>query len=472
MQPSTDQPGQHERNVRADSPHSLLAPTRRALAHRLARGQADGRLPSVVAILVRDQGIAWFGARGTLSGDPPTADTQYRIASLTKMFVAIAVLRLRDENRLGLTDRLDDHLPGTGVGALRIGELLAHTAGLESDPPGPWWERAPGQVRADLSELAGRTPSRHPAGRRFHYSNVGYAMLGALVAEIRGRHWTEVVREEILTPLGLTRTSVNPQPPYAQGWAVHPWADLVMPEPAHDAGLMSPAGGFWSTAADLGRFAAFLASGSSDVLSDDSLEEMREPAAPSASAGQPASYGLGLQIERSGAGVLYGHCGSVPGFISALWVDDKGTAAIGLANATSPYPLGSLASDLIGIVEHHEPAMPAEWHPMAAATPEMLSITGIWYWGPIPHVLRLHAGNDLSLSPLGGEDPPALFRAAPDGTWKCRNGFQAGETLRLATRSDGSVSHLDIGTYIFTREPYDDSAPIPGGADPAGWRSF
>lgn len=102
----------------------------------------------------------------------------------------------------------------------------------------------------------------------------------------------------------------------------------------------------------------------------------------------------------------------------------------------------------------------------------MLSVTGIWYWGPIPHVLRLHAGNDLSLTPLGGDDPPTWFDANAEGTWTCRNGYQAGETLRLPTRSDGSVSHLDVGTYIFTREPYDDSAPIPGGRDSAGWRSF
>lgn len=470
MRSNSDQPNRRW-DVEADSQDSLLAPTRRALLYRLACGQADGRLPSVVALVVRDRAIAWFGARGTLYPDPPTSDTQYRIASLTKMFVAIAVLRLRDEGRLRLSDRLDDHLSGTGVGALRIGELLAHTAGLESDPPGPWWERAPSQARADLSALTGRTPLRHPAGRRFHYSNVGYAMLGALVAQIRGRNWTEVVREEVLRPLELTRTSVNPQAPCAQGWAVHPWADLVTPEPAHDAGLMSPAGGFWSTAADLGRFAMFLADGSSDVLSDDSLKEMREPASPVAEAGQTTSYGLGLQIERSGDSVLYGHCGSVPGFLSALWVNENGTAVITLANATSPYPLGSLAADLIGLVERHEPAIPPDWHPMPAAAPEMLSVTGIWYWGPIPHVLRLHGSGDLSLAPLLGDDPPARFSVTAEGTWTCRNGFQAGETLRLEIRPDGSVSHLDIGTCIFTREPYDDSAPIPGGTDPAGWRS-
>jgi CubicO group peptidase (beta-lactamase class C family) len=455
----------------ADGQHSVLAPTQRALLHRLACGQVDGRLPSIAAVVVRDQAIAWYGARGTVDGEPPTADTQYRIGSLTKTFVTIAVLRLRDEGRLRLTDRLDDHVPGTTVGTLRIGELLAHTSGLESDPPGPWWERASGQIRAELTDVLGHAPLRQPAGRRFHYSNVGYAMLGALVGQIRGRLWYEVVRNEILRPLGLARTSVNPEPPCAQGWAVHPWADLVMPEPAHDAGLMSPAGGFWSTAGDLSRFAAFLAGGASDVLSDASLEEMREPAAPGSDADHTASYGLGLQLERSGDRTLYGHCGSVPGFISALWVSNSGTASAALANATSMYPIGALAADLIGVAEEHEPAIPPEWRPTREARPDMLSVTGTWYWGPIPHVLRLHAGNELSLTLVSGRDLPTRFGANADGTWTGRNGYHAGETLRLMTRSDGSVSHLDIGTYIYTREPYDESAPIPGGTDPAGWRS-
>ena len=129
--------------------------------------------------------------------------------------------------------------------------------------------------------MLGPDPIRHPAGRRFHYSNVGFAVLGALVAQLRGKPWYEVIRDEILVPLGMSRTAMAPTAPFAAGWAVHPWADLLLPEPAYDAGLMAPAGQFWSTADDLCRFAAFLGSGGSDVLSSDSLAEMREPAAPS-----------------------------------------------------------------------------------------------------------------------------------------------------------------------------------------------
>jgi D-alanyl-D-alanine carboxypeptidase len=246
-----------------DDPSQLLPSTRRALLHRVATGQADGRLPSLVAAVVRDRAPVWFAARGTANGAEPTAQTQYRIGSVTKVFVAIAVMRLRDEGRLRLSDPLDDHLPGTTAGALRIGELLAHTAGLEAESPGLWWERTAGDLRPELSDVLGADPVRHPAGRRFHYSNVGFAMLGALVARLRGKPWDEVVRAEILDPLGLSRTSVT----------------------------------------------------------------------------------------RTG-----------------------------------------------------------------------------------------------------------------------RNGYHAGETLRPVTRSDGTVSHLDIGTFVFTRQPYDGSAPVPGGVDPEGWR--
>lgn len=296
-------------------------------------------------------------------------------------------------------------------------------------------------------------------------------MLAALVAKLRGRPWTEVAQAEVLNPLGLVRTSETPSAPHANGWAVHPWADLLLPEPFHDAGLMSPAGGFWSTAEDLARLAVFLHSGACEVLSAETLYEMREPAAPGSDAGNETTYGLGLQLTWSAGRMLYGHCGSVPGFISGFWVNDDGVAAVALANATSDYPIGALASDLMDLVGEHEPAIPPVWRPLSAVSPNVLSLTGTWYWGPIPHVLRLLPHDELSLTPVSGDDVPARFRPEAKGTWTGRNGYHACETLRPVTRSDGTVTHLELGALILTRQPYDESAPIPGGVDPAGWRA-
>ena len=215
-----------------------------------------------------------------LEGHEPDGDTQYRIGSLTKTFVAVLVMRLRDEGRLDLGDPLGKYLGVSQAENVTIAQLLSHTAGLASEADGPWWERTPGQLRPELASILGDQPGRHPAGRLFHYSNPGYALLGALVGELRGQPWHEVLRQEILEPLGMPRTTVQPQSPHARGFAVHPWADVMQLEPAEETGLMAPAGELWSTAEDLCRFAAFLLDGDDRVLAAETLAEMRTPAAP------------------------------------------------------------------------------------------------------------------------------------------------------------------------------------------------
>jgi hypothetical protein len=196
---------------------------------------------------------------------------------------------------------------------------------------------------------------------------------------------------------------------------------------------------------------------------------MREPAAPGGGY-QANGYGLGLQLAWSEGRLRYGHSSSVPGFISALWVSERGVGAVALANATSGYAMDTLAADLIGLTEYHEPPIPPEWRAASAVDPAVLSLTGTWYWGPSPQILRAHDNNQLSLVPLSDHNAPTWFQPAGDGTWVGRNGYHAGETLRVVPRPDGTVSHLDLASLIFTREPYEASSPIPGGIDPGGWR--
>ncbi len=108
----------------------LLPSTRRALLHRIAVAQRDGRAPSLVAAVRREGRTAWSGARTGVEDHGPDADTQYRIGSITKTFTAVLVLRLRDEGLIDLADPLEKHLPGTGVGDVTIFQLLCHSAGL------------------------------------------------------------------------------------------------------------------------------------------------------------------------------------------------------------------------------------------------------------------------------------------------------------------------------------------------------
>ncbi|MEU0050203.1 serine hydrolase domain-containing protein [Streptomyces sp. NPDC006309] len=457
------------------SHEALLPGTRRALLHRIAVAQAEGRAPSLVAVVVRNGQAVWHGARTSVDGHGPDETVQYRIGSLTKIFTAVLVMRLRDEGVLDLGDQLERHLPGTGVGKATIAELLAHTAGLAAESPAPWWERTPGALRPELSDVLGDQPLLHPVGRRFHYSNPGYTVLGALVEQLRGASWEKVLRDEILEPLGLRRTSAQPQAPHASGWAVHPWADALLPEPLEDLGRMAPAGQLWSTTGDLARFAAFLARGDDRVLSAESVREMRTPAAPTEAADvmDGATYGLGMQIQRRDGRLLVGHSGSLPGFLAnlTLCVEDD-VAAVVLANCTSGPLLGAVGADLVRIVAEAEPRIPEPWRPLREVDPAVLELAGQWYWGTHAFALRATADGFLVLAPLTGGGRRARFRANGDGTWTGVEGYYAGELLRPVRRPGQTVSHFDLGSFVFTRQPYDPAAPVPGGVDAEGWRGI
>jgi CubicO group peptidase (beta-lactamase class C family) len=466
--------------------------TNRQLNARLAQEQSAHRLPSVAAGLVRGGTLVWShgcgriggagaadrgGEAGTAGRGPgagpsaPDADVQYRIGSMSKTFGAVAVLRLRDEGRLGLSDPIGSYLDAPAVASMTIAQLLSHTAGLRAQPAGPWWERTPGSSFDDLAS-ASLDPgaARWRGGRRFHYSNLGFAILGELLARLHGKPWHQVIADELLGPLGMSRTTTRPQPPYAAGYAVHPHADLLLPEPEHDAGAMAPAGQLWTTVNDLARWARFLAGDTGGLLAPETLAEMREPLTIADVPGQPwtSGYGLGLQLWNAAGVRTYGHIGSMPGFFGILQIAaDSGDAAIALSNSTAGFSR-QLPPDLLRILADSEPASPPEWAP-AEVDDEMLAMLGTWYFGPSQFTLRLSGADTLELGT--GPDDFARFRRSADGVWTGQDDDFAGESLVAAREPDGSVSSLDLATFVFSRAPYDPRAPIPGGVDPAGWHA-
>jgi len=450
--------------------------TRRLLDVRLARDQADQRLPSVTAGLVRDGQVVWTSAGGSVDGGAPDANTQYRAGSITKTFVAVSVLKLRDEGRLTLSDPIGDHLEQGMAGAaapMTVGQLLSHAAGLRAETAGPWWERTPGLTLADLAAGSLREEAaRFRPGRRHHYSNVGYALLGALIEARYGRPWYDMIASELLGPLGMNRTSPRPERPHATGYAVHPYADALLAEPEHDAGAMAPAGQLWTTVADLAGFAAFLAGEVPGPLVPASLAEMREPVVVIDDSGSPwaAGYGLGLQLLNTPGRRYFGHSGSMPGFIAILQITDGpgSDTAIVMCNSTSGFS-SSLGTDLLKILAEREPYCPPEWTPVRVSD-GLLALLGSWFWGPVPFTLRL-AGDVLELRRADGEGRGMRFRRDGDDRWTGLDGYQAGEPLVPVRAPDGMVTALDIGSFIYTRTPYDPAAPVPGGVDPAGWQA-
>lgn len=433
----------------------LLASTEAALLRRVAAVQAGSRQPSLIAGVVRDGRLVWWAGRGSETGLDDGCDAhpdlQYRIGSITKPLTAITVLQCRDDGLLDLDDRLDAHLPAAPFGDRTLRRLLSHRAALPAEPAGRWWER---HDDANLGDLFSRVRDQPPvlAGRaEHHYSNLGYALLGAAVARRRGAHWGAVVAERVLEPLGMTRTSYAPRNPHASGRSVHPHTGRLHPEPHTDSGSMAPAGQLWSTLGDLARLAAFWTDPDPAVLAAATVREMTTTAG--APAGDPAGgYGMGLRVDASPTGARVGHSGSMPGFLAGLIAEPAaGLAAVALSNGTVGGTPG-LPAVLLDEVQVREPAPAPVWtpEPVVEGADELV---GPWYWGNTAYVAAVRAGWLC----LEHTDAARSSRFEPVGvdSWRGLDGYFAGETLTVVRDETGASTHLNLATYELTRGPYE-----------------
>jgi hypothetical protein len=312
-------------------------------------------------------------------------------------------------------------------------------------------------------------------GRRFHYSNPGYAVLGELVARRHSAPLAEVLGSQIWEPLGMRRTTMMPEPPHAQGLAVHPHVDAVLEEPAHDAGAMAPAGQLWSTVQDLGRWSDALLGRRAEVLGSASASEMAEPVALMDVPGQAwtAGYGLGLQLWNRGGRRRWGHSGAMPGHWAMLLIDQASNdVVVGLANSTYQGLRPTFFDELLELLAAEQPRPTETFAPSASTFDQSnMELLGTWYWGPVEHCIRVRGDGHLELQGVPAGQRDCNFRAARDGTYIGESGYFDGERLVLHRRTDGTISYLDIASFVFTRTPYDPSADIPGGVDKEGWHA-
>lgn len=431
--------------------------TARALLRRVAEAQSAGRVPSLLAAVVRGDELGWAGSWGDTTGGPPAGpDLQYRIGSITKTFTAVRVLQLVEEGRLSLDSVVGDVVAGIGASDRTLRSLLAHSSGMQSEPAGPWWERSPGVPWEDLAADHAGSLKVLPDGEQFHYSNLAFAILGRVVEEVSGEPWWDGVRARILTPLGMDRTSYLPEGQAAQGYSVDPYAGTLHPEPATDTRAMAPAGQMWSTVGDLATYAAFLLHGDPQVLPLEALLRASHPLAGARQDRLEAAHGLGFQLARGGSGLLVGHTGSMPGFLAGLFVDrDRDTAALMLANATTGVRPAAMVRELLETLEEHEPTLPGPWRPEAGAPAGLAELLGVWHWGNTPFVFALEGG--LVVARRNGE--PAYSFALEGGRVVGQSGYHTGETLHVGRHPDGTVSHLEVATFVYTREP----GPHPSG---------
>jgi CubicO group peptidase (beta-lactamase class C family) len=421
----------------------------------VAARQSERRLPSVSATVFRGAETLWYGGVGAAdlaAGVAPTPDTQYRYGSITKTFTAVMVMQLRDEGRLDLDDRIGAHLPDAGEPTIR--RLLAHLSGLQREPVGDIWESLVALPREELLGNLAQASFVLPPHRRWHYSNLAYAVLGELVARLTGSTWEEALHARLLGPLGLARTTTDRVAPYATGYFVHPYADRAAEEPDPPMGAMAPVGGLWGSVADLATWGAFLLAPDPAVLAPETVEEMTG-VHTIADPGWTLGWGLGLMLFRRDALVLAGHTGGMPGHLAGLAVSRAdGVGAACFANNSAGFDPGPFAVDLVTTWLEHSPVPPAAWAPGEPVPASCEGILGHWWTEGMELVFSWRDGH-LQALPVGAPAilPPAVFEPVSDDEFVTKSGRECGEPLRVVRDADGTVRKLYWATYPCTRDP-------------------
>jgi D-alanyl-D-alanine carboxypeptidase len=306
---------------------------------------------------------AGFGVANLDTREPMRPNHIFSIASQSKMFTATAVMMLAERGRLGMDDRLSRHLPwlkqhtDKQAKSITVWQLLWHGAGLLRDGcAADYWQLMrpfPGddelkQMVLDAKLVVGEYS-------QLKYSNLGYALLGQLVAAVSGRSFSDFVEDEILKPLGMKDTFMMPPEGRDSRLAtcyLRPMSGQRIAVPSKvPMRAFTPVAGIYSTAQDMCRFAAEHYGCGLGLLSGVHYKAMHQRSRshwqPQSRRGTP--YGLGFQLFKLAGRDMAGHSGSGIGCRSATFFDDKSQIAVSVcANAKDA---GAATRVLEGVLE-------------------------------------------------------------------------------------------------------------------------
>jgi D-alanyl-D-alanine carboxypeptidase len=309
-----------------------------------------------------------FGQADVAAGIPVAPDHRFEIGSISKAFTAIVVLRLVRAGRVRLDDSVGALLDGLPeplqANGITVERLLNHTAGLVASV-----DALPDEV-GQVTAFAGTVSPTDP-GTFFHYSNLGFILLGLIVRRVAGRPLVEVVRDEILVPLGMTSSIAcvthDDYWTLARGYQPlrddRPWTpgDAIVQAPWLE--VAGADGNVAATAADLGRFARVLLHRGAPVLEPAEFDTMIAALAPEGEdvldlpgvrAPDSSRYGLGINVERVEGRTVLSHGGGMVGYASFLLADlDDGLAVGVVTNANGDTPVAEAIARCVAAELRH-----------------------------------------------------------------------------------------------------------------------
>lgn len=345
------------------------------------RYMRESHVPGMVYGIVVDGRLAYvrtMGHRRANSAGAVTPDTLFRIASMSKAFTALAILKLRDEGRLQLDAPAETYVPEmrgwnyptSDSPRIRVRDLLAHAGGLVTDDP--WGDRQQVLSPEEFTRLISQGP---PFTRAPHlsmeYSNYGYALLGRIVTNVSGQPYQRYIVEEIMRPIGMGSSgydvTASPQERRAIGyrWENHAWVE----EPTMRDGEFGAMGGVETSANDYAKWMAFLLSAwpardgpEQGPVRRSTVREMvqglnypRVAQRPGIAGGQPCAmamaYAMGLiSMQDCDLGAVLTHSGGYPGYGSfMMFMPERNAGVFAFTNRTYSAPaqqVNAAAADL------------------------------------------------------------------------------------------------------------------------------
>lgn len=452
-------------NVAAQNEYAQVADT---LSNFIQHEMQDKRLPAFSIALVDNQQIVWAQGFGYADPDkkiPATANTVFRIGSVSKLFTDIGVMQLVERGQLDLDAPIQKYLPDFHPKnpfhtEITLRQLMSHRAGLLREPPvGNYFDPSELSLAAMIHSLNDTTlvyaPETHTK-----YSNAGVAVVGYVLEKHSGEPFAAYLQHAVLQPMGLRDSAFRPEPQLIANLArAYMWSydGKLFQAPTFELG-MAPAGCMYSTVLDLGKFLSVLFSGGKgadgQVLKSETLEKMWTP--QFAKPGQSSPYGLGFRLTQLDGHREVEHAGAIYGFatqLSGLPDDKLGAVAVTTmdgANAVTSH-VADVALRLMLAAKYGKP-LPDIQETTAIPPDRVRQLEG--RYGQGDGAVDLVAQEDeLYLRPVGDGEQVRLRQLGDDLIEEGRLGYG----LRVTPVADG----IRIGDKVLAREKEELPAAVP-----------
>jgi CubicO group peptidase (beta-lactamase class C family) len=332
----------------------------------------ESPIPGLSLAVVKDGKVvkaSGYGAANLETGTPAGPETEYRIASISKQFIATAILLLVQEGKIGVDDKAAKYLVGApeSWSQISIRQLLTHTSGIPRDPADyhPYREQPIAEVIQSTYEL----PLSFQPGEKWLYSNVGYYVLAEVISRASGVPWDAFISEHLFAPAQMsatqTGTAVGIVPHRASGYQ---WTNAGAAN-AENWIAVRPSSAFLSTVLDLAKWDVFLTS--SGFLNDSSRKMIWSPA--KLNDGAPVDYGFGWYVDSFLGRTRIHHDGQYPGFRSDYERFEQDKLSVMVLANSDRVNLGSMAIKIAGI---YEPKLSAPPFALSADVPSGLATLG------------------------------------------------------------------------------------------------